>query len=135
MNIDFASRDQTKLKKRYKAREKKKNSNITTKFLKNSFIVEKNVKINNNFCIFWTVKSTLGKIDKIQFFFSFTSNNLPTESVTEEKNQILRSKLEICQIVVSILFLEMFAFSKFWDSNRWSKTDVCPVKSLHRTRI
>ena len=135
MNIDFASRDQTKLKKRYKAREKKKNSNITTKFLKNSFIVEKNVKINNNFCIFWTVKSTLGKIDKIQFFFSFTSNNLPTESVTEEKNQILRSKLEICQIVVSILFLEMFAFSKFWDSNRWSKTDVCRVKSLHRTRI
>ena len=135
MNIDFASRDQTKLKKRYKAREKKKNSNITTKFLKNSFIVDKNVKINNNFCIFWTVKSMLEKIDKIQFFFSFTSNNLPTKSVTEEKNQILRSKLEICQIVVSILFLEMFAFSNFWDSKRWDKTDVCPVKSLHRTRI
>ena len=81
--------------------------------MKDSFNVDRNVKINNNFWIFWTVKSTLEKIVTFRFFFSFTSNTLPTKSVTEEKNPILRSKLESCQIVVSVPFLETFALFEF----------------------
>ena len=74
------------------------------------------------------------KIDIFQLFFSFTSNTLATTSVTEEKNPILRSKLEICQIFVSIPFLEMFALFEFLgfqrlEQNRRLSSQIAPRNS------
>ena len=131
VNFDFASRDRTKLRKRYKSREKKKYSNITTIVLENSFTVDTNVKTNNNFCIFWTIKSTLGKTDKFRFLFSFTRNTLPTRSVTAEKTPLLRPKLHMCQIVVSIPFLETFALFEvlrfqLLEQNRRLSSQIAP---------